>query len=267
MENSSFRSAILLVVATVVGGILVFMFQEIWRDKVNLVVEVVPSSMFRTSDVRVTEFELENLEKLQAEKGVFGEDSHNFNQRRFREDLAKLIVDKKAQLRTSDFECAYLITLNNNGSLPAEDVFVRIRKVKLFGESNTIGVYNTQQLLPANNETILLGQVKQGVTKTVLAFASDYGCAYSTEDLAAGHRLGTAKLRYAKIPFILPNWVTDYPNFSFFYICSFAGLMLLILFAIVGEMLKKSSSSKNIPSEKSSEITTPASNIDLSPPT
>jgi hypothetical protein len=236
MEQSWLRALVIPFVTAVIGGISVFLFQEVWRDKANLVVEIVPNSLLNVTDGTVLSNDLERLEKLQNEKGVFGEDANNYDLRSFRDTLVDLVADKKVQLQFYRLRCGYEVTLNNNGVLPAEDVFVKIPSSKLFVETHSYRVFDPRQLSAVSNDTIQLGQVKQGVTKSLFVFAED--CEFNGSDLSAGHRSGKATLRYVKIPFNLPNLVIDYPFLTLMYLLS-ALFIVVIGLAIVSQALQR----------------------------
>ena len=237
MDKFSTRSVLIAIVATFVGGILVFLFQEVWRDRVNLVVEVAPNSLFNLADIELPSYHLEAIERYQKSDGIFLHEPDNIDVKYFRKSLDVVVSNEIARARLDGQQCAYEITVYNNGTLPAEDVFVQIGGVGFYSETDSSGGFSSKQIQNSRNNMIMAGQLKQGTSTKFVAYAN-YGCLFGSDRIVAGHRFGSAKLRYMRIPWQLPTWFVDYPSIALFVVLGAALIVALFAFALVVEVLK-----------------------------
>ena len=181
MSNTA-RGIVIGSIATLLGSILFYFFQDYWRDRARLLVEIVPSEQFSPKVEGSADRDAERTSKLIVSLG----DKLNEWDRAGIQDVVRAA---KAYNLSSSFTCAYEVEINNGGSLPAEDVFVSIPDALIFTSSSTYHAYDPAALVPTKLGTATVGEIKQGSSARLLVLSGS-SCEYSGGRITAGHKLG-----------------------------------------------------------------------------
>lgn len=247
MEYITSRSLLLAIAATFFGGVLVFLFQDVWRDRAQIIIDIIPNSIFNAEEMELTDYHLKKVIEDKNSGELFPK-PNDVDTRFFLESLNIVVSELSARKTLDGNKCAYQITVNNTGTLPAEDAFIKIDNLVVYAEYERGSYLKSKSLNEIKNNTIQLGQIKQGTSLRIVAY-SKYDCVNDIEDLVAGHSLGTANLRYAKIPFIFPDFFTQYPEFILLTFVFASLICLVFLIAIASTLLTQNSKQLEPPKE------------------